>query len=605
VQALSGAPGSGSWQAQLEDAVDAHLAAGHQPGLAYGIVRDGALVHSGGRGQRWLGGPVPDASTVFRIASMTKSVTAATVLLLRDEGALGLDDEVTRHVPEVAALRPPTDDAPPLTIRSLLTMTAGLPTDDPWGDRQQDLPDDDFGRLIAAGGLVFAWTPGTAYEYSNTGYALLGRVISAAAGGRPYADVVTDRVLAPLGMRSSVFRAEEVPAERLALGYRPGPTGGWEEVPFAGHGSYAAMGGLFSTVADLATWVGGFTAAFPPRDDADDAAGGPRHPLPRAGRREQQQPHRALAPLVAWQSIAEPPVVRGQAYGFGLVVEHDPALGTVVGHGGGYPGFGSHMRWHPASGTGVVVLGNATYAPASRLGARLLELALTPAPGLAPWSCWLPQPLPRDASRAMAAATAAARTDVNRLVDSWDDALAARLLAPNVAADEPLDRRRAAIERVHADVGPLRPDQPDENPAQSSSPAHAVWWRVGAGGRVRLEIRMNPERPPRVQTLAVAAVPWPPPAAQSLAEHLAAALADPDPTWPAGWQAPADDDGRVGRELRVAAAWAGACSAAVAVAGDGRAQATFRLDGGRVPLTLAVSWVPGTQRLTSFAITPA
>ncbi|HEY6794277.1 MAG TPA: serine hydrolase domain-containing protein [Kineosporiaceae bacterium] len=604
MRALTGVPGSPSWQAELEDAVDAHLPAGHQPGLAYGIVRDGELVHSGGRGRCRLGGPVPDASTVFRIASMTKSVTAAAVLLLRDEGRLGLDDEVARHVPEVAALQPPTDDAPPLTIRALLTMTAGLPTDDPWGDRQQDLPDDDFGRLIAAGGLGFAWTPGTAYEYSNTGYALLGRVITAATGGQPYADVVTRRLLAPLGMGSTVFRAQDVPADRLAQGYRPGPGGGWDEVPFAGHGSYAAMGGLFSTVADLATWVGGFTTAFPPRDDPDDRDHGTGHPLSRASRREQQQPHRGLPPLVTWRSIAEPPVVRGQAYGFGLIVEHDPALGTVVGHGGGYPGFGTHMRWHPASGTGVVVLCNATYAPASRLAARLLELALAPAPGQAPWSTWTPQPRPDDPDRAMASATAAARTDVNRLVDAWDDDLAGRLLASNVDADEPLDRRRAAIERIRAEVGPLRPDRPKDNPAQSSSPAHAVWWRTGAGGRVRIEIRLNPELPPRVQTLAVTAVPWPPAAVQDFAVRLAAALGDPEPAWPADWQAPPDDD-RIAREVRVAAAWSGVCSAALAMSGDGLTQATFRLEGGRVPLSLSLAWVEGTQRLTSFAITPA
>ncbi len=65
---------------------------GGQPGLAYGIVAGGCLVHARGVGERWLGGPVPDAETVFRIASMTKSFTAAAVLALRDDGALGLDD---------------------------------------------------------------------------------------------------------------------------------------------------------------------------------------------------------------------------------------------------------------------------------------------------------------------------------------------------------------------------------------------------------------------------------------------------------------------------------------------------------------------------------
>ena len=65
---------------------------GGQPALAYGVVADGRLVHARGLGERWVGGPVPDDHTVFRIASMTKSFTAAGILLLRDEGALRLDD---------------------------------------------------------------------------------------------------------------------------------------------------------------------------------------------------------------------------------------------------------------------------------------------------------------------------------------------------------------------------------------------------------------------------------------------------------------------------------------------------------------------------------
>ena len=65
---------------------------GGQPGLAYGVIADGRLVHARGLGERWVDGPAPDEQTVFRIASMTKSFTAAAVLLLRDEGAVRLDD---------------------------------------------------------------------------------------------------------------------------------------------------------------------------------------------------------------------------------------------------------------------------------------------------------------------------------------------------------------------------------------------------------------------------------------------------------------------------------------------------------------------------------
>ena len=114
------------------DAIAGRFAAGGgQPGLAYGIVADGELVHSGGCGERWIGGPVPDAGTVFRIASMTKSFTAAMLLLLREKGALRLDDHARDYVPEMRGLELPASDCLPISIRQLLTMTAGFPTDDP------------------------------------------------------------------------------------------------------------------------------------------------------------------------------------------------------------------------------------------------------------------------------------------------------------------------------------------------------------------------------------------------------------------------------------------------------------------------------------------
>ena len=95
------------------DAIAARFAArGGQPGLAYGVVADGRLVHSGGAGERWTGGPAPDAGTVFRIASMTKSFTAALIMLLRDRGELRLDDAAQDYVPELSGLVLPAAGLP-------------------------------------------------------------------------------------------------------------------------------------------------------------------------------------------------------------------------------------------------------------------------------------------------------------------------------------------------------------------------------------------------------------------------------------------------------------------------------------------------------------
>src|SRR5438105_8074383 len=184
--------------AAVDDLAENFQRRGGQPGVAYGIVAGGRLVQSGGWGERWLGGPTPDAGTVFRIASMTKSFTAAAVLTLRDDGRLALDDPAEEFVPELRGLALPRPDSPRVSLRHLLTMTAGFPTDDPWGDRQQGLPLEDFAHFLAKG-VTFNCAPGTRFEYSNLGYAILGRVITAVAG-IAYPHYVQHRLLNPLGM---------------------------------------------------------------------------------------------------------------------------------------------------------------------------------------------------------------------------------------------------------------------------------------------------------------------------------------------------------------------------------------------------------------------
>src|SRR6266851_8819323 len=189
---------------------------GGQPGLAYGIVIGGELVHAAGLGERHLGGPPPDDGTVFRIASMTKSFTASAIMALRDDGALKLDDLAGAYVPELRDWPPVSPDSARISIRHLLTMTAGFPTDDPWGDRQQGLPLEEFASFLSKG-VRFNWAPGTGFEYSNLGYAILGRVISAVTGVA-YPDYIRHRLLNPLGMTRTGYEAEEfeVPGQQAS-----------------------------------------------------------------------------------------------------------------------------------------------------------------------------------------------------------------------------------------------------------------------------------------------------------------------------------------------------------------------------------------------------
>jgi CubicO group peptidase (beta-lactamase class C family) len=572
------------------------LQRGGAPGISYGIVAGGRLVHSAGFGARSLGDTAPGPDTVFRIASMSKSFTASAVLLLRDAGKLGLDDAAEQYVPELAAWPGVTPDAGRITIRNLLTMSAGFATDDPWGDRQQGLPAEAFGELLA-GGLSVNWAPATRFEYSNLGYAVLGRVITAASGTE-YSEFVRARLLEPLGMTRTGFTAEEFggvsgPAGssasllaaggNLAQGYRSGPAG-WEAVPFEPYGAFAPMGGVFSTVADLAAWVNGFSSAFPP----GSAEGHPRvfgHPLAPASRREMQLPQA----VTAWRAPERLPgggLGAPAYYGFGLFVDEDPSLGRTVTHSGGYPGFGSNMRWHPATGIGVIALGNGTYCGMSALTGLILPAIVPASPrrhvALAPASA-VGGPWPE---------TVRAQDAVDALLRSWDDEAADALFAENVAWDAPYGERRAAIGQVRDRIGDFAPDP--ERPAESDTPAHRRWWLTGPRGTVQAQLQLSPQRPPLVQSLTLAVPPEPGGTLASVLAKVVTWLNSGSASWVSSGVtlSPGVDESLLTRRLRMAAAWAGQCRTGAFRAGNGTGSVSVELAGEHATVVLALAVTP-------------
>jgi CubicO group peptidase (beta-lactamase class C family) len=579
---------------------------GGQPAISYGIVRDGALVHAAGFGSRALGGPAvaPDERTVFRIASMTKSFTASAIMLLRDAGSLALDDVAAKYVPELAGWRygagtgrsnsTGSSNTGPITIRNLLTMTAGFPTDDPWGDRQQGLPVKDF-RTLLADGVGFNWAPGTRFEYSNLGYAILGLIVTAVSGV-PYDEFIRTRLFAPLGMSRTGFDAAEFPAAELALGYRRG-SGGWEEVPFDPYGAFAPMGGVFSCVADLATWSAGFAAAFPP----DGRAALAPHPLAAASRRQMQLPQA----VTAWRApdrIPGGPPAAPSYYGFGLFVDEDPALGRVVSHSGGYPGFGSNMRWHSATGVGVITLGNSTYSSMWALAELVLKalVAGSPAyhvalaPAGSPTSAGAPWP-----------GTLAAADAVNRLLTDWDDAAADALFSPNVALDRPYPERRADLALLRSRIGAFTVAA--GRPAESDTPAHRRWWLEGPQGTAAVTIQLNPQCPPRVQSVTLAIPPAPDSplgrALTTVVDWLNADRATAE--WPPSVPVAAGADaGLMARRLRMAAVWTGPVTLGAYQEGDGGASVAVELVGAHATavLSLLVNATTGELRQADVAL---
>jgi CubicO group peptidase (beta-lactamase class C family) len=526
------------------------------PGLVYGVVADGRLAHWDAWGTASLDRDLrPDLDTAFRIASMTKSFTAATVLALRDQGRLRLDDPVADYVPDLAG------DAADrrVTVRHLLTMTAGFTTDDPWGDRQQDLGPDDFAGFLRSGPST-AWRPGDAYEYSNLGYAVLGLVVERATGV-PYRQAARELVIEPLGLAATTFTAADLPPGRLAVGYgRRGET--WVPEPPAGYGAFAPMGGLFSTVGDLVTWVSTFLAA-----EVGDPVGGAVDP---ASLREMQHAARLVDADVSYATPAAWPELRVRGYGFGLVEEFHPE-GRTVAHSGGYPGFGSHMRWHPESGLGIVALANRTYAPVTRTATEALRSLVRQA-----------APATRQRRRVGVPRLAAAQAAVEQLLTQWDDELVDAWFADNMALDEPLSVRRAAFERVTARHGPLRREESTAPVSglggEPVSPAQCTWWLVDAdGGRVRVEMLLSPHRQPLIQWLTVTSVPRPHPRlVAAAAAEVTARSAD------ARWQgarlgAPTGGDGESRAVFVVEGAVLAAEVAVVQASDDERATVSWRV----------------------------
>src|SRR5688572_3439600 len=324
------------------------------PGMVHGIVIDGRLVHVKAGGVQDLETKRPvTADTLFRIASMTNSFTALPILTLRDEGRLSLDASADTYLPEMRSWRDPTEDSPRIRVRELLTHTAGLVTDDPWGDRQTPLPEADFTRLLLEG-VPFTRPPGTAMEYSNLGYAMLGRIVANVAK-QPYKDYVQHLLLGPLGMTSSAFEVTLAPAERRALGYR-WMDNAWHLEPTMAHGAFGAMGGLQTSANDYSKYVAWLLSAWPSRDGSDTG------PVKRATVRELAQGANYPQLRRRFGKSGDTACAQTSAYGMGMIATIDCDLGLMLSHGGGYPGYGSYVLLLPNYGVGIFAFANRTYA---------------------------------------------------------------------------------------------------------------------------------------------------------------------------------------------------------------------------------------------------
>ena len=446
------------------------------PGIAYGIVVDNELVIASATGLINLE-KESEATPVsyYRIASMTKSFTAMAIMKLRDEGKLSLSDPVSKYIPEMSDLEYLTDDSPSINIENLLTMTAGFPEDNPWGDRQLDESDQMLIDLIRDG-VSFSNSPSYEFEYSNTGYALLGNIISSVSG-IPYQEYIKVNILQPLGMEQTYWEYDNVPVEQLVMGYR-WEDEQWKLEPMLHDGSYGSMGGLITSIEDFSKYVSFQLSAWPPR------SGGDIGPVKRSTLREMQTPQFSKLYAKATDFNGDPcAMISGYGYGLGIA-EYCNNL-KQVGHGGALPGFGSNYRFFPEYGIGIMAFCNLTYTtpwPYKEIGKLLFETSEIK-PRQLPVSDFL---LER-------------QKQITQLIQNWNPEIESKILAENFYMDKSREDRMAEVQKVLDKAGTIQ----KIDKMEPTNQLRGSFKLQAENGLISIFFTLTPENYPKIQQMDV------------------------------------------------------------------------------------------------------
>jgi D-alanyl-D-alanine carboxypeptidase len=307
--------------------------------------RDTAITRSYGLADRGSKRPA-DANTVYEIGSLTKQFTASAIMRLEAAGKLGLDDDISRYLPNFPL------QGHRVTIRNLLNHTSGIhsytskPEWQPhWKD---DLTPDSIVGFIARDTFDFA--PGTAFRYNNTGYVLLGMIIERVSG-HSYADYLESEFFKPLGLTRTHYCALHPTDPNVAKGYS-GKNGEFVPAAYLSLTHPFAAGAICSTARDIAIWESAFHQG------------------------------RVLSPSAYARMTTATTLSTGKPvnYGFGLsLITMDVAkLGSykTFGHSGGINGFLSQQIYVPSDSLAVVVLTNSDVRPPDGLAVDIVQAAL-------------------------------------------------------------------------------------------------------------------------------------------------------------------------------------------------------------------------------------
>jgi CubicO group peptidase (beta-lactamase class C family) len=348
VASLTGAPSLAAQASAVPDSVAAHIRArvdgGWTPSIVVGMVDSaGARYFAYGKTSVEGAGPV-DEHTVYEIGSITKAFTGVLLADMAVQGVVSLDDPVARYLPD--SVRVPGTDSLPITLRLLSAQRSGLPRmPDNFAPADPESPyaDYDADRLYAfLNSYTLTRAPGASYEYSNLGVGLLGFALARRAG-TTYEDVLRRRILAPLGMTSTMITLTDGARGRLARGSAGGRSvANWDLDALAGAGA------LRSTARDMTTFLAAAMGLKPtPLDSAFRLATQPQFDAGPGG------------------------VMR---IGLGWHVRQGPGGMRIVWHNGGTGGYHGWAGYDPARRVGVVVLTNST-ENIDDIGLHLLDAA--------------------------------------------------------------------------------------------------------------------------------------------------------------------------------------------------------------------------------------
>jgi len=463
----------------IRKAFEKHVQENHLPSIVYGLVVDGDLVLAEWAGMANLDKAVPvSQSSMFRIASLSKSFTSMAILSLRDAGKLNLDDPAFLYIPELEGQHYPTSDSTHMTIRQLMTHSAGLPEDNPWADRQLADSDSELLRLLD-GKISFSNPPGIAFEYSNLGYALLGKIITSVSGMR-FQEYVRKAIWEPLGMESTTYEFADVDQDHLVRGYRLENGQLREEVMEhdGDDGSWGAMGGVITSLEEFARYMAFHLSAWPPRSTPDNG------PIKRSSVREMHQPWRLDSLDTTALDTKGEVCATVTAYGYGLEWMRDCQGKTFINHGGGLPGFAANWNILPEYGVGIVSFTNLTYAPLRDLNVYLLNSIVEQA-NL--------EPLPVPVSPILEQR----KGELLSVLPEWVGVGESELFAENFFLDHSLQSVKSQTEELFVKIGRIT----GASAMQQENWLRGSFTLYGEAGQVDVTFTLSPENPPRIQQL--------------------------------------------------------------------------------------------------------